>query len=375
MSTGRLITSHESATEPTRHARFAICVRIHGAAPALEFHSYCTEWQVQMRQVLALYLILGPAGLFAAEKWIAPPVELKADEETDEQGNKTTKRPSYFSIYLGARAAMPLIADPTAASAAASYANTNIVRTQEIIYKGTGPVYEVASSSYLIMPALRAEWDVPFERAGFLPKWRAISMLFSFEGATSLTANVLNADGSFRYQNAQAQHLALTDVTYTGSLKVTERHQYLSPMAGIGFELGNPQGARFIGSFSLGVALQNGQRDYDLALTPQQISAGAYSDTYVITASANESYSMAFLLAGRAELGVRMRVGAKVHLAVVASCAAHYGVINYSGTGIFAERAGTTGDKNIYQKVVSSTSDEVYLGLVPGIFLALSHEL
>ena len=391
MSTGRLIISHDGSTDlaSPRSVAFGIVFAVarppaaffhsyEGLAAAMDFHSRLgaiAVWRVEMKALLALFILMGPAGQLFAEKWISPPVEVKADDETDEQGNKIVKRPSYFSIYLGARAALPLIADPTAASAAESYANSNIVRTQEIIYKGTAPAYETTSSSLLVMPALRAEWQVPFERLGSRSLWRSASLLLSVEGASSLTSNVLTADGSYRYQNAQAQHVALTDVTYTGSLKVTERHQYLAPMAGIGFELGNPQGIRFIGSLALGVALQNGQRDYELSLAPQQISAGAYTDTYVITASANESYSMAFLLAGRAELGVRMRVGAKLHLAVVASCAVHYGLINYTGAGIFAERAGTSGEKNIYQKVVSSTSDEVYLGLNPGIFLALSHEL
>ncbi len=339
-------------------------------------HSYDRKRRAHMRRLLIFSLFLGPAGQLFAEKWISPPVTVKAEGETDEQGNKRPAgRPGYFSIYLGARAALPLVADPTATSVAESYANSNIIRAQEIIYKGTAPAYEASSSSFLTMPALRAEWDIPFERTAFMPKWQAFSLQLSFEGASSLTSGLLAANGNFRYLNAQAQHVALTDVTYSGSLKVTERHQYLAPMLGIGFEAGNPQGVRFVGSFSLGAALQNGQRAYDFSLSPQQISAGAYSDTYVITASANESYTMAFLLAGRAEIGVRWRLNAKLHMAFLVSCAAHYGLLRYSGTGIFAERAGGSAEKNIYQKVVSSTSDEVYLGLVPGVFLALSHEI
>ncbi|WP_041948233.1 hypothetical protein [Turneriella parva] len=297
------------------------------------------------------------------------------DAVVNEKGDKSIGRPGYFSFYLGGRAAMPLVSDPTSYAAAESFANTHILRTQEIIYKGTGPGFENTSSSFLTMPTIRAEWEIPFERIRFLPKSPSLSALFSLEGAMSLRSQVLDAAGNFRYQNAQAQHVALTDVTYSGSLSVRERHQYIAPMVGLGTELGNPQGWRFIGSLSLGVALQNGQRDYELNLAPQQISAGAFTDTYTITASATESYAMAFLLAGRAELGVRMRLTAKLHMALVASCAVHYGVINYSGTGIFAERAGAAADKNIYQKVVSTTSDEVYLGLAPGVFLALSHEL
>jgi hypothetical protein len=328
-----------------------------------------------MKQLFAFCLFLGPAGLIFAEKWISPPVTIKAEGESDEKGNKPLTRPGYFSFYFGGRAALPVVSDPTAYAAAETFTNTHILRTQEIIYKGTGPSFENTSPGYLSMPAIRIEWDIPFERIGFLPKARSLSVLFSVEGAMSLRSQVLDAAGNFRYQNAQAQHLALTDVTYTGSLSVRERHQYISPMVGVGTELGNARGLRFIGSVSLGVALQNGQRDYELALSPQQISAGAFSDTYSVSATAKESYAMAFLLAGRAELGMRMRLSAKLHLALVASCTVHYGLINYAGTGIFAERAGTTAEKNIYQKVVSTTSDEVYLGLAPGIFLALSHEI
>lgn len=297
------------------------------------------------------------------------------DAVVNEKGDKPIGRPGYFSLYIGGRAAMPVIADPAAYAAAESFANTHILRTQEIIYKGTGPSFENTSSSFILMPAIRAEWDIPFERISFFPKSPSLSALFSLEGAMSLRSNLLGAAGNFRYQNAQAQHVALTDVTYSGSLSVRERHQYIAPMVGLGLELGNLQGWRFIGSASVGVALQNGQRDYELSLSPQQISAGAFTDTYTISATATESYAMAFLLAGRAEVGVRMRVGAKLHLAVVASCTVHYGLLNYAGTGIFAERAGAAGEKNIYQKVVSTTTDEVYLGLAPGIFLALSHEL
>lgn len=324
-----------------------------------------------MKKLLFSLTLCAPTTVVLAENWASTATGAVVNEKVD----KPVGRPGYFSFYLGGRAAMPIIADPAPYAAAESYSTTNILRTNELVYKGTGPAFENTSSSYLVMPAIRAEWDIPFERIGFLPRWRSASVLFSLEGAMSLRSKILNASGNFRYQNAQAQHIALTDVTYAGSLAVTERHQYIAPMVGLGFEAGNAQGVRFIGSFSLGVALQNGQRDYELALTPQQISAGAYTDTYAISAKANESYAMAFLLAGRAELGVRWRLNARLHMAVVASCTVHYGLINYAGTGIFAERAGASGEKNIYQKVVSTTSDEVYLGLAPGVFLALSHEI
>lgn len=324
-----------------------------------------------MKNLLFSLALCAPTTVVWAENWASTATGAVANEK----GDKPTGRPGYFSFYLGGRAAMPIIADPTGYAVAENFSTTHILRTQELVYKGTGPSFENTSSSYLTMPAVRAEWDIPFERIGFLPRWRSFSTLFSLEGAMSLRSNVLGASGNFRYQNAQAQHVALTDVTYTGSLTVTERHQYIAPMVGLGFEVGDPQGFRFIGSLSAGVALQNGQRDYALNLAPQQISAGAFTDTYAISATANESYAMAFLAAGRAEVGMRMRLNSRVHLALLASCTVHYGIINYAGTGIFAERAGTAGEKNIYQKVVSSTSDEVYLGLLPGVFLALSHEL
>lgn len=324
-----------------------------------------------MKKLFFSLALLAPTAANYAANWASTATETAAPEKSD----KPAGRPGYVSFYLGGRASMPVISDPTSYAAAESFANTHILRTQEIIYKGTGPGFENTSPSYLTMPAIRIEWDIPFERIGFLPKWQSFSVLYSLEGAMSLRSQVLNAAGNYRYQNAQAQHVALTDVTYAGSLSVRERHQYIAPMLGLGTELGNAQGWRFISSLSLGVALQNGQRDYELAVSPREISAGAFSDTYAISATAKESYAMEFLLAGRAEIGVRMRLSAKLHLALVASCTVHYGLINYAGTGIFAERAGVTGEKNIYQKVVSTTSDEVYLGLLPGVFLALSHEI
>ena len=320
-----------------------------------------------MKKLLFSLTLCAPTTVVLAENWASTATGAVVNEKVD----KPVSRPGYFSFYLGGRAAMPIIADPAPYAAAESYSTTNILRTNELVYKGTGPAFENTSSSYLVVPAIRAQLEIPCTSNSLIPCFA----LFSVEGAMSLSSNVLGATGNFRYQNAQAQHIALTDVTYAGSLAVTERHQYIAPMVGLGFEAGNAQGVRFIGSFSLGVALQNGQRDYELALTPQQISAGAYTDTYAISAKANESYAMAFLLAGRAELGVRWRLNSKLHMAVVASCTVHYGLINYAGTGIFAERAGASGEKNIYQKVVSTTSDEVYLGLAPGVFLALSHEI
>jgi hypothetical protein len=77
---------------------------------------------------------------------------------------------------------------------------------------------------------------------------------------------------------------------------------------------------------------------------------------------------MAFLLAGRAELGVRMRLSAKLHLALVASCTVHYGLINYAGTGIFAERAGTGRGEKYIPKSSFNHKRRSLFGTRPGCF-------
>ena len=79
---------------------------------------------------------------------------------------------------------------------------------------------------------------------------------------------------------------------------------------------------------------------------------------------------MAFLAAGRADLGVRFRLSGNLHLIVLGSANFSYGILPYDNYGIFQEQAGQ--NKNIYQKVVSGTADQEYLGIAPAIFLALS---
>ncbi len=186
---------------------------------------------------------------------------------------------------------------------------------------------------------------------------------------------MLSSSGNFRYQNAQAQHVALTDLTYTGTLTASERHYSLSPMLGFQLELTNAtmQGWR---NFSIllrlagGVTLQSGQRSYELALNPQFVSAGAYSDNYVIKSSVTQAYSMAFLAAGRADLGVRFRLSGSLHMIIMGSATFSYGFLPYDNYGIFQEQAGQ--NKNIFQKVVSGTADQEYMGIAPAFFLALS---
>ncbi|MFO1527390.1 MAG: hypothetical protein U1F16_15580 [Turneriella sp.] len=312
--------------------------------------------------------------LNAVQKLASEPVIIK-DNQPDEKGNKPLPKPVIFSVFLGSYA---LTADPVVYDNAKSLATTNIMRSDEIIYKGSGASLSDASEPVTIAPALRFAWDIPFERVAFLPSWHAFSLALSFEGVYSPEKNILSSSGNFRYQNAQATHVALTDVTYTGALTVTERHYALAPMLGVSLALTNATlqkaaGLTFVLGLGGGVLLQSGQRNYDLALNSQYISAGTYSDTYAIGAKITQAYSMAVLPAGRADLGIRFRTSARTHLMLVITGTFVYGILPYDNYGTFFERAGS--EKYTYQKVITGYADQDVLAIRPAVFLALSTEL
>lgn len=326
--------------------------------------------------ICALVFLLCGSEVQAAEQnkvLISKPVPLDSQKsQTDEKGQLISQTPYFFSVFLGSQM---LLADSVGADAAKTFASDNILRTSETIYRGSRATLSDASAPVTFSPAVRFEWEIPFERANFLPSWRIFSLLLSFEGAYSPEKSLLASSGNFRYQNAQAQHIALTDVTYTGTLTATEKHYALAPMLGFGLTLSNASMQRWGGlsvllRFAGGVALQSGQRNYELALNPQYISAGTYSDTYVIKGSFTQAYSMAVLAAGRAELGFRFRLSERLYFTVTAAANFYYGFLPYDNYGVFAEQAGQ--NKNIFQKVVSGTGDQDYLGIVPAFFLALS---
>lgn len=323
--------------------------------------------------VLLAFVLPASAAKKKDEALVSPPVLLRGEKNAvDEKGTKINLRPEYFNVYLGSQM---LMADATGAAAARSFAGTNILRSDEVIYKGSGATISDVTDQFTFAPAIRLEWERPFERVRFLPNWRIFSLLMSFDGAYSPEKNVLSSSGNFRYQNAQAQHVALTDLTYTGTLTASERHYGLSPMLGVQIELTNAtmqgwRGFSILMRLAGGVTLQTGQRSYELALNPQYVSAAAYSDNYVIKSSVTQAYSMAFLGAGRADLGVRFRLSGNLHLIIMGSATFTYGILPYDNYGVFQEQAGQS--KNIYQKVVSGTADQEYLGIAPAFFLALS---
>lgn len=300
-----------------------------------------------------------------------PRAEKSESAQVDEKGSVQAQRPVFLNIYLGSQA---LISDKTAVSDAAAFAGSNILRQNEVIYQGSGATFGDNSAPVTIAPAMRIEWELPFERLPFLPSWRSFSITASFDAVYSPTKNLLTSTGNFRYQNAQAAHVALTDLTYSGSLTATERHYSLTPMSGITLELASEgmqkSGMAVLVRVAGGVQLQSGQRNYELALNPQYVNAGVYSDTYLIKSSVMQSYSMAFLAAGRADLAFRFRLSGRLHMIVAASATFTYGFLPYDNYGIFQEQAGQ--NKNIYQKVVSGTADQEYMGIAPALFLALS---
>lgn len=296
----------------------------------------------------------------------------KPQQITDEKGQvASAKRPVYFNILLGNTFSLP---DSTAGANAQTFAESKILRTGESIYKATGAAMSTADYTPGFEPALRLEWEIPFERIGFMPAWRDFTALVSLEGGFTTTQNLLNSSGPFRYQNDQAVAAELKDLTYSGTLTVSEKRQSLTPMLGVGtsFRLSQLELLLRLGG---GISLQNGQRSYELALNPQYVSVTSnptYSDSYVIKSAITQSYTTAILAAGRAELGARMRISRRTHLALIGSFTVLYGVLPFDNTGVFAEQGG---QKTVYQKVVTGISDEDSFRLIPGIFLALSLEL
>jgi hypothetical protein len=291
------------------------------------------------------------------------------DDATPQPAKKLPKRRSYFTVGFGSRF---VLGDAQGMSDTRQFATDNILRPDEVIYKGSGVALTEHGGAFTPEPALRAEWEIPAQRYSWL------SMLWSIEGGYSPAREVLSAAGSFRYQNPQASHVALTDLTYTGHLSVTERRFNLTPMFGLGAEYTNGwlQGQKetyLLARLSVGAMFASGARLYTLSLSPQYVAA--INETYVIQSEITQSHSLSVLPAARAEIGARARLSARLHLALLLSLTAVYGNIGWESQGYFAERAGVNADRNIYQKVVSGTADQVYLGLAPAIFLALSTEL
>jgi hypothetical protein len=292
-----------------------------------------------------------------------------SDAATQQPAEKLPKRRSYFTVGIGSRF---VFHDTQGVSDARQFAIDNILRPNEVIYKGSGVTLSETAKPFSLEPALRTEWELPLNWASWL------AMLLSLEAGYTPAREIVSAAGSFRYQNPQASHVALTDLTYTGHLSVTERRFNLTPMFGLGAEYTNGwlrglKETHLLARLSMGVMFASGARLYTLSLSPQYVAA--VNETYVIQSEITQSYSLSVLPAARAEIGARARLSARLHLALLLSLTAVYGNISWQSLGYFAERAGVGADKNIYQNVVSGTADQVYLGLAPAIFLALSTEL
>jgi len=306
-----------------------------------------------------------------------------AGKLTDEQGNALAapkggahaRRPVLFTVSLGNRFSP---SDTNAVQMAQTTATQNMLRPNENIYYGSGASLYDATGSFVPEPALRIECEIPFERVPFLPSWGPFTATVSLEGAFTGTTNLLGSTGNFRYQNPQANALALTDLTYSGNLTVTEKHYNLTPMVGFGVDFQAPfmralADMRFLMRIAGGFAMQSGTRNYSLALNPQYVSAGSYSDTYVIQSSLSQTYAMAFLLAARGDVGFRFRIAQKLHVSVMGSYMVFYGSLPITTLGTFGERGASYG--NTYQKVIATSDSQDYTSLIPAAFLALSYEL
>lgn len=309
-------------------------------------------------------IFLSALPIVAAEKIPHSVVHLAEPKgDAPKEGN----RQSYFTLGLGMR----FVANNAAGGAEAKqFATDNIVRPSEPIYRGSGVTIAENENPFYLEPALRAEWEFPL-------KWKDwLYVLSSFEIGYALPREIAAAGGQFRYQNPEAPHAALTDLTYTGSLSVVEQRFSIMPMLGLGVDYTNAAMGRWramhlVARLSLGAMLATGARYYSLSLAPQYVAA--VNDTYAIKSEMVESYRMALLPSVRLELGARVRLHGRLHAALLVGASAVYGNLAWESQGYFAERAGDT--KTTYQKIVSGVADQVYWGIAPTIFLALSTEL
>jgi hypothetical protein len=292
-----------------------------------------------------------------------------SDAATQQPAEKLPKRRSYFTVGFGLRF---VLHDALGMSDTRQFATNYILRPNEVIYKGSGVTLSETAKPFSFEPALRTEWELPLDWASWL------TLLLSLEAGYTPAREIVSAAGNFRYQNPQAVHVALTDLTYAGHLSVTERRFNLNPMVGLGADYTNDwlrglKETHLLARLSMGVMFASGARLYTLSLSPQYVAA--VNETYVIQSEITQSYSLSVLPAARAEIGARARLSARLHLALLLSLTAVYGNISWESLGYFAERAGVGADKNIYQNVVSATAHQGYRGLAPTIFLAVSTEL
>lgn len=263
---------------------------------------------------------------------------------------------------------------------AQSFTEAHFLRESETAYIGSGPHFQKDSRAYLLTPGFYAGCAIPWERLGFLQKNYNLSLLFGVEGSFLLPTNLLSSEGSFRYLNSQAPHLALTDLTYQGRLTVTQSAAVLTPLLGIGWSYTNATLMRWNESslqvrLAVGTGFANAKREYFLDLAPQYVSAGAYSDTYQIHGAATQSYSMAVLAVLRADAGWRMRLAEKIFITFFFSGTFYYGKPSYRTLGSFSERTVSGVGKVVHQNMLTQPVDETYSVFIPSIFLALGYVL
>lgn len=263
---------------------------------------------------------------------------------------------------------------------AQSFTQAHFLRESETAYTGSSPQLQKDPRAHLLTPGFYVGCAVPLERLGFLQESFNLSLLFGVEGSFLFPTNLLSAEGSFRYLNPQAPHLALTDLTYQGRLTVTQSAAVLTPLLGIGWSYTNATLIRWNESslqarVAVGTGFANGKREYFLDLDPQYVSAGAYSDTYQIQGRAMQSYSMAVLGALRVDAGWRMRLAENFFITLFFSGTFYYGKPSYGTLGSFSERTVSGTGKVVFQNLLTQPVDETYSVFIPSVFLALGYVL
>ncbi|HRP68859.1 MAG TPA: hypothetical protein PLY93_04950, partial [Turneriella sp.] len=287
-------------------------------------------------------------------------------------GKEYTGAVPFFTIALGSSLVLP---NANTATEAQNTSLLYMLRQNEAIYTAPDAVLPPAEAGLAAMPALRIEGELPFTRLSLLPQWQKAAALFSLEVGFSTQQNLFSTTGNFRFLNNQAGALELTDVTYSGKIIASERKQYFSPMLGLSFEWWSYANVHFLTRAAVGFFLQNGIRTYHFNTDNQNITSVSnptYSGSYHLEAHFTETYSYAFLAAGRLELGVRYEVWPKIHVALLVSSTVLYGMLPLDIVGGFTEYGN---GKKTYEYVVSSIRDEASLVVLPSVFLALSYEL
>ncbi|MCX7631769.1 MAG: hypothetical protein N2Z22_00395 [Turneriella sp.] len=285
-------------------------------------------------------------------------------EETQLPANATAPVHSPRGFFLWGAGLRMAVRQAHDFSAIAGPVEASILRSSAAIYQGSGP--ELAHERWAFAPAFRAEWELGFSKLSWL------YLLTGFEALHQPTAQVAHANGNFRYRNPQANYFELTDVTYSGSLVVTESRSEVAPLLGLSLRYSHPTLAHWRKAelhlrLAVGAIFTSSQRDYTLTLNPYY--AANPGENYTVQSRITESNPLSLLPAFRVDFGCSLLLGEELRAQLSFSLWAWYGVLNREFLGSFSEIA--SGVRTVYRATIVRSEPELTWGLSPGIFLAL----